>query len=286
MTSLMSLIILLLLLTPYSNAVQLKRKTTTSVDKSRNLKQPNHAFAKDPFDLSVDKLPSYYLGHSIITLYNALDKMVPQRSEYETGDNYLARLREQLGNELYAFKLPRDNVYLTYEADSNALQVWIVPSSVTASMLTKSVLEHDSSLYYGPNASSFTIWESPDRVSYYTASNGFGVRKRVSRALRSAYSVVDTKYTHDIKLHITMPPTKAIWIKPRVGALVIGKRAISPLRPLVNFSYVYHISPTLTEPQEYYVTYKCVVFDLQELWIFDTVSGEILTKEKLSASAR
>lgn len=223
MNSFISLIILLLLLTPYSNAVQLKRKTATSADKSRNSKQPAYAFAKDPFDLSLEKLPSHYLGHSLIALYAALEKMVPQRSEYETGDKYLARLREQLGNELYAFKLTRDEVHLTYEADSNALQVWIVPSSVTASMMANSVLEHDSSLYYGPNASSFTIWESPDRVSYYIASNSFGVRKRVSRALRTAYSVVDTKYTHDIKLHIAMPPTKAVWIKPRLEAIVIGK---------------------------------------------------------------
>jgi hypothetical protein len=84
--------------------------------------QPN--YATGPFDNHISKLPPVYEGHDLAEAYHRIVGLAVKKSEFETTDEYRARVRSTVGDQLYAFEatVPLGSPF-SYDADR---QVFVV----------------------------------------------------------------------------------------------------------------------------------------------------------------
>jgi DNA repair protein RadC len=67
--------------------------------------KPAVTYATDPIDLMVTTLPPSYAGHDIAAVYRKMETLISQKDEYETTEQFDARIHAVLPQDPYAFKI-------------------------------------------------------------------------------------------------------------------------------------------------------------------------------------
>lgn len=212
-----------------------------------------------PFNISQARLPASYNGHNPIDVSNKVRKLLLGKNEFETTDQYEARIdkaKESLG--LYGFLSLNDvdaGEYekVSYDADT---QEW---TAKIAGVYIESVV-------------SITIM-SGEKGSYI-GQNAFGAKTRVSKreATRCMVKFIeDIDGLSNIILKFPMAMDEAKRIKGSVKILYIG----SPIKSTRDTSYW---EPDINYPYSTKAEILFLDMRLKEIWLYNYKTGEILLK--------
>ena len=236
---------------------------------------PKPKFDVKPFDLSVDDLPSNYLGHSFFQIYSALRKRGPllKKGEYESTIDYKNRLAGLSSwpivglvnsNSVVAFSL--GPIRQKYDADLTALDMTLEFKGGYLGDLTISWLNSEKQIgsYIGHNAFNRAARVRVYRYDEYLLS----VKEELTSRIPS-FDRAHNAYSSSI---IT-PPQEAPRMKPYLRALLICRLGNDPVS-----SDDSHSPPTISEPSDDYTfTYTLGVVPLA-VWFYDISSGRVLAK--------
>jgi hypothetical protein len=226
-------------------------------------------------------LPAKYNGHDLASLYERLTKAVGKKDAFETTSQYSSRVAAAINNDLYAFKLDSaSTVRFEYDADRRTLTVVIPTGRVNDYQI-------DSSLVRGrwSSGTGIKVREGSYDFAHYVGSNAYGVTKDVTSIRGDDYELLlDNYFERNVNLIIGAPmdPDHAREVFPKLGLLVICRTMISHLAPAITFESVHGMDATTDSPVASYIHSKYTVVDLVGLWVYNSVSGEILWKVDMS----
>jgi hypothetical protein len=246
-----------------AQAVQPK-KTTPSAAVGKT------AYASTPFDLTADNLPPNYRGHDVLGIFSSASPPRP-KGEFETSDEYAARIQQWRNKPYLARLTPSDTVaFEVLEGLSpDALKVRYDADNAKLSADLQ-----------------FENRDVPDRARWlellYTvkdigtvqAQTMMGVKFRVTLRQASSVGVAIDTAIKDLTLTVPLERAEALRLRRRVSVFAIGK--------LVAPYTVRHEDSTrasLDEPVEWHNSYYGLHFELQALWLVDRVTGAVLLKQ-------
>lgn len=237
------------------------------------------AYAKAPFDMGVDKLPPNYTGHDIAAIYAKVEKAVPPKDEFESSQQYNARLKSLVMDEIYAVKIEETGIVsLAYDADSQTMKATIKVRPVA--------------FYENPNSPSLitgiTTKKGREAVSSYIGQNNYGATRNVTKSVGEDFNVAIEKVPDslvedrplsalmptDLKLAFPLAPEKAREVKTKLGVLIVCKLK-SPFRVYPDFNVT---KPTFSDPTDSLRMHKSLYVELKGIWIFNTESGDVIKK--------
>ncbi|HKQ06642.1 MAG TPA: hypothetical protein VJ464_16025 [Blastocatellia bacterium] len=261
--------------------------TTISAQSSKPTRRlsPVSGYITSPFDSNIDKLPANFRGHYIEGVYLAIKALTPPRGEYEKTGEYFARLAQHAGKKQYAFRYDPeiDKGWVKYDADAGTLKVSGYSLGVFECEFTSHYVTMELQKLSRTVGGSYPLLDSKDSISYYIASNSFGRKVRVKRARRISYKIADNKKLPDWHFELKVAPAEAYRLKPSLSVLFVCDLAISKIVPLMTFEYIYHSEPTISEPEEYIVTERCLMVNVREIWLFNRQTGEVYQRQKLES---
>ena len=251
-------------------------------------------YSQSPFSGNV--APGF-LGHDARAMYRAIERAKPkEKGEFETTPQYEARLARadkslygalKLSSRL-AFVVPTRetnefvgsmyplNLQTTYEADAETMNVKIGFDPF-----------HNGNDKYAEEIRSI-IWNEVSRTDgSYLGSNAFGAKVKVEITTETttglAFDIPSTLYhgkglgdsivpeSRCASFHVS--PQRAKQIKGNLRVLVITK-LIDPY--IVNTEE--YEEPTIEYPYERSKYYHYLKVNIEDMWIFDLVSGEVFVK--------
>lgn len=286
-----------------------KQMTTTKEASPASINKPASTYLSTAFDINAQKILVPNLGHDIEKIYNAFDrqKKDEKKDEFETTDQYEKRLSNQSAKPLFGSVYP-DSVLAfivshssQYDADTQTLTVILETSPVWQSVqIDRSKLaiqvkrgEATKEKSIGQNAyGAKVVIEKTYIKSFELAIHNQGSfetekvlsedekksQKRIAE-MRAKYNLpatsVDIRGKTVFMQRINMGPMEAKAAKNKIAALVLAK----PTTPNISFGAILREAtfenPTAFLSQMYYVD-----VDLLEIWIYDKLTGEIITKIK------
>lgn len=222
------------------------------------------------FDLSTQKLPQNYNGHDIEKVYIAL-RQVPEKDEFETTEAYKKRLQAATPPSLYAFR--DEPVYSEYNADTEMLEIPLYlrtanvrdASCTVAGIITKRI-------------------ENP--VKKYTGKTAFGVEVEVEKHSGEEYGFAFGSdniggYDSDFGfIKIRLAPDAAKSQKDNLAMIYVCKIRASDDALTFAFLDLELQTATISNPVEEDYTQHYVFADLLEIWVYNYLTGEILSKTK------
>jgi TonB family protein len=249
-----------------------------------------------PFNISIEKLPPNYTGHSLAGLAVILPNWErnAKKSEFETTADYQGRLlREKqktlVGeihfNSLMAFAIAeneKEQLTAKYDADLGVM-------TVTLKMQQEYTPGNFDNPYYS------LVWaESSKRLGGYIGRNAFNraVRVQVYRndefllgmsgldleafaEMRSTGNRYTKIYEHEKSFNIAlnMGANEARAVKPNLRALFIGRLTDSP------YYYDYgRDTPEIDDPYDRFEHTYMIKIVPQEIWIYNIASGLIYAR--------
>lgn len=234
-------------------------------------------YATSAFDVNATKMPPNYKAHDIAAVYASLEKKMGPKGEFESTEQYQARMKSATLNAsdyTYAFKIEPSDIakpLFTYDADKQAMEFELSYSYITDA-------EDD---YLAQSKRGIKVKDSTSR-SRYIGSNRFGAKATIVKLTGDEYHVsLGKRKDKGLNINFQMPPESAKQAKPYLAALLIGT-----IIPDANSKVIYtgktgH-EPTMDMPVEANITNKSVSFDLKQVWIYNTQSGEIIKKQAIS----
>lgn len=225
------------------------------------------------FDVSIEQLPRDYQGDSIEQLFSRF--LAPPKSEFETTEQYQARLIKPTGGEVYAFPLQNVAVgpNIAYNADKGELVIeiledWGIVASYTPNRNVRAVSVKKTTL-----------------TSTYPGGNAFGATVQVRKSDESVYGLVipgpapgpGTERFHRFTLSVPADDARELKSKNRIGILFICEPDVRTDIPLTITGFDY-TKPTLNSPYETTVNYHYLRVNLLALWLYDTATGRIFQK--------
>jgi hypothetical protein len=254
----------------------------------KNPAKINHkpAFAKEEFDVTMEKLPQNYIGHDFASLYDALIKIAP-RSEFETSDAYEQRLsalssKPLIGpltaSSLFAFTV--NELKTSYVADSQTLSVTFYGRAG------------------GRDSAVFDLSSSYQKKGSYIGANAFNRKVQVQQGQELKYSVqfpnCKHKYNHggrqeydsiivnqSLETSFIIDPDSAKKSKNTIALLIIGK-----LRLPFAESKHYRSEPKIDYPYDITTDERKIYLDVSAMWLYDKSSGTLYKKiEKCTQGA-
>lgn len=223
-----------------------------------------------PFNLSTQKLPQNYNGHDIEKVHTDLLR-VPEKDEFETTEAYKKRLQAAAPPGLYAFR--DELVYSEYDADTEMLEIplYLKTAHVTdkactvAGIITKRI-------------------ENP--VKKYTGKTAFGVEVEVEKHSGEEYGLAfgsDSVGGYDSDfgvIKIRLAPDAAKSQKSNLAMIYVCKIRASDDALIFAFFDFELQTANISNPVEEDYTQNYVFADLQEIWVYDYLTGQILSKTK------
>lgn len=235
-----------------------------------------------PLQVSVDgpSIGPKFTGHDIKGEVAAVKRSPASqpKSEFESTDQYQARVAAYKGPEKMAFRLFNEvdgeaNVEANYDADSQVLTIDIKP-------LTYSIDGHDASV------DGFLLKRDSLGTQKYVGSNAFGVKKMITRqdyaeygALLSADDPVFVKdafesFGHPIaRFRIQMKPMEAAIIKTALRAVLVCTVA----DPKV-FHDTTSDEPTISHPYETNTLRQFMPVTTRELILYNDITGQVVAR--------
>jgi hypothetical protein len=253
------------------------------------------AYTAAPVDLAVTSLPPSYSGHDVAALYNRLKALTGPKGEYETTEQFNARVQAAIIDDLYAFKVESPGLFessFSYDADARALEVK-VPISLANGLgdTGKPAGEKYVSFF----AQTIPIKEESSTTHEYIGANAYGARVRVTeRRIEDFQVIIGEEYhgglsgsrsvgftDYSMSFNIDMSPESAQVKKPALSLLLICRLKLFSGFPQVVYNAFSSTKPTISNPTSVVQSSKCINVDLSEIWVYDNVTGEILKKHKV-----
>lgn len=300
------IIILTIVLLVSSSALAQRKKITVSKQPAKNIQylpiQPD--FLTKEFDESVEQLPSKFLGHDIVKLFNTLKTLPLRKSEFESSLQYSERLN-QISNirlfgslifdSTFAFtytaneRVSSDSLKANYDADRQVLSVSI--NSDFGSL--KSNLFNEQ--YSFGDLQSLSIFQSvPRNLGSYIGVNGYGTRVKIQRGEFDQYEVIfpncvgttssdsysyererkTSLSTREVVVDVNVPSLEAIDLKYNLGILIIGKLT----SPFFQSDKVILTKPTIKSPTDIQFQKHSLVLDVKSMWIYSRATGKVYKK--------
>jgi hypothetical protein len=268
-------------LTSELRAYQARRNP--ELNQQRSSSNPaSRSYSTEPFEINARKLPPNYPGHDIVACYNRLKKAAPPKGEYETTAQYVARVNSLSTDYLYAFRVkPRDASFeleYTYDADKKLLVASLEVTRIDLGF----VPEFDGRRTADSSIAGITVRDTKAGRDTYVGSNAYGAKTTVTRFVRENYNIAFDKELPQgiswMKLTISITPNEARILKPRLSVLLICKLKTFADPPLLAFECYKFLDPTIHSPIDSFTTKKYIHTDLKAIWLYDTVTGEVLAR--------
>lgn len=236
-------------------------------------------FSKVPFDTSVVKLPTNYLGHDFERIYKILNQRTPSNNtnnEFETSEQYQNRLFAQYKkpilesldiNSLFAFK--PEKCESKYNADRKVLTVSLFISA--------------------PFNKGFNLKYEEKAIGSYLGTNAYGATRKIDQTEITWYQIAIDNLSYLNSLNeesaglsewyfvnnLSIEPTLAMKLKQSLQALFICKLS----EPYVSEEQMIK-SATFDSPTFERTYYYFLHADVIEIIFYDYSTGEIIKRVK------
>jgi hypothetical protein len=257
------------------------------------------SIAGQTFSSDWQKVPATFQGDDVEKIYKILEStpVLKEKSEFETTADYQKRVNDlskiDFGNQLSASSLltfiykPESLISSDfeskYDADTQTLNV-----SLSATKVEYLAVNH-------PNSSGSKIASinglPAKPVKYikrdsYEGQTAYGVKRTIERSSLYYYLVgvnnlkdfkefKQAAYRPALKLSFPVPLAKAKEVKENLSVLYVGN-LVAPYHTADSSS----LKPTIDKPRDVFIGYLTVAMDVNEIWIYNGISGEILAKIK------
>ncbi len=247
--------------------------STKASQRAENNQQYEPSYAPAPFDWKVDTLPFDYMGNDVAALYRSLERIDLNKSEFETTEQYLNRVKATIPDHIYAFKIDTVGVSKPskYNADLQELDIELPSETISGYELRSSS--------YGSLTAVPIKWNAD--TSPYTGKSKRGITKRVEKIASDNYQlVIDRGSFQPLRISVPLSVDYARKEKYNLEVLLICQLNLSLLKQKLIASERRQIKrPTVSDPRDYSETKKYITVELEEIWIYNPYSGEILKKQ-------
>ena len=264
--------------------------SATEKKKSKTKSSAVKIESENPFDTTAQTF-SVKSRNKEANLYLALTSKVADytKGEYETTEDFEARMskicdKTIAGNLKYCDSvgfLTQYDIKYSYDADEKKLVVGV---PLKGEAFDTNYVKTGSKKYVGTNAfgakakitsSEFlTLAVSMRRDEPKPEPEG---NDRPRRMMKPAmYAGVFYRQARTLTLNVPMSPDEAKDMKNNGGIVIIGKL----YKPYTD-KYLSHSKPTITEPTEVIDDIRYVVIDPSEIWVVNTKTGKIFSREKV-----
>lgn len=266
--------------------------------------KPSAAYLNVSFDPVIQKIPVPYLGHNIEQVYEGFDKRkkAEHKDEFETTEQYQRRLTEQAGKPLFG-SVGQDSILAfvvspraEYDADKQTLIISLPTSEVRQSAqidrsrlavtikieLTKQKSTGQNA--YGAKVEIEEMYAKSYELAIHNKSN-FETEKVLDENIRRmsersdmpkmAASFIEAMKLTSFVQRLKIGPEEAQATKYKLSALILAK----PIAPYISYGAILR-EATFKDPTEFSSQMYYVDVDLIEIWIYDKLSGEIISKIK------
>lgn len=228
-----------------------------------------------PFDVTASTLDGHFKGNDCKRISDAVSSLDVERSQYESSKDYKSRI-DSIKENKYLDELKLNSVIafvddksgsFTYDADKGLLNYWAGPPGYNITASNSSPM--------------LTMSKDTLNQEKYLASNAYG-----------ASTEVDYK-----KEHVCVVTFKNLKFegldKPRVLAIKMPADAARRLEGLLKTVYIGNLMPpyagqyeefrdaTYTDPHKLYITGRNLPLRLQQVWIINQATGEVIHKRKV-----
>jgi len=235
-------------------------------------KSASIAYATTPFDISAERLPAKYQGHSILEIHK---KRTPPRpkGQFEKSKEYDDRVAKWKGvpflgkitpGDILAFEIPDflapSSLVMEYDADSEKLKA-------TVSFWNR---------WIGAEKSTWlqTFYKSKALGSYIGVTR-MGVRFRVESNSSVSVGLGVKEYLREMSIVKSVPRDEALRAKG-----VIRAYAIASLADPYIIDYSDSSTASLDSPNEWKNKYFGLWVNLRAIWLVNWLTGEVVAKSE------
>ena len=248
------------------------KKFQSTLDRETKAALPGYLQAS--FNPSQDSLPKNFKGNSCRAIAKALIPFKAEKDAFETSAAYEMRagkIREEKlygnvrANSLLAFVDPINIDWRSYDPDSQKMTV------------NKSILFSQKIWDNGPANRAVDLDAKKEYSKAYIAKTGFGETINATSILYNvcavAFENLDISKDSDISSSFEVAPEIARKLKGNLRALYIGKLTT----PFMG-EYHRYADATVIDPVQLMSGGDIIVINLEQVWLFDSETGTILSK--------
>jgi len=228
----------------------------------------------EPFSLHGNALPAGFNGNDIEELYRR--RYVKPKDSYEKSSEYEIRARRSiLQPERFAFVLEQGLLGPTVEYNADAEEFFV-------SIFTSPLIEGYGAKF-DKTRSIFIVRTKQVRHREYVAHNGFGSEVHVSESKSRTYALsVARPPLTQVALRFKAVPAKARKIGASLSVLVVCRlgQVLNGDRSLENANGFEKTDATFDRPFDSTDYYYVIPSFVEEVWVFDRVSGEVLARNE------
>lgn len=234
------------------------------------------------FDPSASSIPQGYAGHDPVKLYFGLASSNQGKKEFETTAEFTARIAKANSLPVYGqvardglLAFPEDFTEAKYDADKGEFAVeeffGVVDIAEVPDEATK------DSAAFSTGRDHVTSRQTVD------AQNSFGATAKVEKITGESFKiklnglsrfgapVSENDFLPRLKFSFPVPIKKARQVKSNLSLLFI-------YRAKSTMSHEDYQKATLENPEEKSTNEHYVVGDIEQIWVFDNNTGEVLFK--------
>lgn len=248
------------------------KKFQSTLDRETKVALPSYLQAS--FNLSQESLPVNFKGNSCRAIAKALIPLKPEKDAFETSSLYETRagkIREEKlygnvkANSLLAFVDPTNVDWRSYDPESQKMNVNI------------SILFSQKIWDNGPDNRAIDLDAKKEYSKAYIGKTSFGDSINATSILYNvcavAFENMDISGSSDISTSFEIAPEIARKLKGNLRALYIGKLTT----PFMG-EYHRYADATIIDPVQLMSGGDIVVINLEQIWLFDSKTGTILSK--------
>lgn len=214
------------------------------------------------FNTNVERLPPSFKGDNMKRLYDTLER-IPEKSKMESTAAFYERLEKAVDYDRYYTFV--DSISPEYDADQQKLSF----SIRNASAWGEARLVQGGS-YRASNAYGATVTVSREHYE------GFGIK---SFSLPSKCKGKPSwQCDNEFKYELSGGPERARYLQKNLRALYIGRLHFTDQSPSYTSVEVFGQKPTISSPYDDKTVYYLVNLWVEQIWLFDSATGEILDK--------
>lgn len=265
-----------------------KRQSNNTASTSKSI-QPSYLAA--PLDLGLANLGSNFKGHDITAIFRAIKKSsaLPAKSEFESTAAFDTKRAAFVDRQLYGTLKPSD--YLGFVADDTPTEFkYDADSQILTVTLTDSperfMLENDDY----PTLDSVLVRRIVLSRDRYIGGNAFGAKVVVTRTNSQEYGVAfnqnnwlfpsSENYPPTFSYQFAIGPEEARATKANAKLLLVCRLSDPWLRRSAHGD-----NPTINSPTETNVEENYLEVSLEQLWVFNQKTGQIIRKMSESSAA-
>jgi hypothetical protein len=245
------------------------------------------------FSADWQKVPVGFQGDDVEKIYKILSESsnLKEKSEFETTSDYQKRVTDlskmalpgKSADSILAFVYRPEKyvgrVTAKYDADTQNLQVSILTRSV--SYLDRTPKREFVDII-GVAAKDARL----KSLGSYEGENAYGVKRTIEKSLMEYFTIGinnmasfrkfhSSGYESGFKLLLPVPPAKAKDIKENLAVLYVGT-LVPPFTALDGTV----LEPTIDKPRRVSIGNYILTMNLSEIWIYNNLTGEVISKIK------